>query len=363
LEHRAMSANELINYPHGVAEAITLSWYRLDAQTQEIGLSLGLFALTPIRLFLDRMKDDEVWEIALGDLLNLHLVKNVESGVYSLHPLVREFLQIKLREDPEADELKRGFVVGMVGAAGKIPQNITLEQVKELEVDIPHIMEVAKHLIEYLSNDDLIIPFIQLVRFYEAQGFYSQAETWLVKCKEIAEKFLDKDNTDVATLYNNLANLYNSQGKYQAAEPLYQQAIEIVKIALPPNHPCLASSLNNLANLYNSQGKYQAAEPLYQQAIEIDKIALPANHPSLATHLNNLAGLYRAQGKYQSAEPLYLQALAILFSQLGQEHPNSQTVWRNYLKFLQQVARESRQQELSDEKSLQILSEMENEAT
>ncbi|NEP04223.1 MAG: tetratricopeptide repeat protein [Okeania sp. SIO4D6] len=363
LEHRAMSANELINYPHGVAEAIALSWDRLDAQTQEIGLSLGLFALTPIRLFLDRMKDDEVWEIALGDLLNLHLVKNVESGVYSLHPLVREFLQIKLREDPEADELKRGFVVGMVGAAGKIPQNITLEQVKELEVDIPHIMEVAKHLIEYLSNDDLIIPFIQLVRFYEAQGFYSQAETWLVKCKEIAEKFLDKDNTDVATLYNNLANLYNSQGKYQAAEPLYQQAIEIVKIALPPNHPCLASSLNNLANLYNSQGKYQAAEPLYQQAIEIDKIALPANHPSLATHLNNLAGLYRAQGKYQSAEPLYLQALAILFSQLGQEHPNSQTVWRNYLKFLQQVARESRQQELSDEKSLQILSEMENEAT
>ncbi|WP_205127317.1 tetratricopeptide repeat protein [Okeania hirsuta] len=491
LEHRAMSANELINYPHGVAEAIALSWDRLDAQTQVISLLLGLYALAPFRLFLDRIEDDkvlEVWEIALGDLLNLHLVKNVESGVYSLHPLVRKFLQMKLREYPGVDELKRGFVVGMVGAAWKIPQNITREQVKEVEVGIPHIEEVAKHLTEYLSDDDLIVPFIKLGSFYEYQGFYSQAETWLVKCREIAEKCLDKDNADVATLYNNLAGLYKSQGKYQAAEPLYQQAIEILKIALPPNHPSLAtnlnnlaglyksqgkyqvaeplyqqaieilkialpsnhpylaSSLNNLAGLYRSQGKYQAAEPLYQQAIEIDKIALPPNHPDIASSLNNLAGLYRSQGKYQAAEPLYqqaieidkialppnhpdiatslnnlaklyysqgkyqaaeplyqqaieidkialppnhpdiatslnnlaglyesqgkyseakplyLQALAILFSQLGQEHPNSQTGLENYLKFLQQVARESRQQELSDERSLQILSQMENEA-
>ncbi|MDY7006878.1 MAG: NB-ARC domain-containing protein [Cyanobacteriota bacterium] len=223
LEHRAMSANELINYPHGVAEAIALSWDRLDEKTQEIGLWLGLFALAPIRLSLDGIEDDEeleVWEIALGDLENLHLLKGVESGVYSLHPLVREFLQIKLREYPEVDELKRGFVVAMLEATGQIPQSITLEQVEEIKVYIPHIEEVAEHLTEYLSDDDLIFPFIGLGKFYQDQGFYPQAQPWLEKGKEIAEKQLDKNNADIATVYNNLAGLYSSQGRYSEAKPL-----------------------------------------------------------------------------------------------------------------------------------------------
>ena len=332
LEHKAMLANELINYPDGVAEAIALSWDRLDENTQVISMFLGLFALAPFRLSLDGIEDDEeleVWEVGIGDLENLHLLKGVESGVYSLHPLVREFLQIKLREYPEADELKRGFVVAIVEAAGKIPYNITREQVQGVEVDIPHIMQVAENLAEYLSDDDLIVPFIRLGSFYEGQGFYPQAQPWLEKGREIAEKRLDKDNPDVATVYNNLAGLYSSQGRYEAAEPLYLQAIEIHKIALPENHPSLATDLNNLAGLYRSQGRYEAAEPLYLQAIEIHKIALPENHPSLATDLNNLAGLYRSQGRYEAAEPLYLQAIEIHKIALPENHPSLATHLNN----------------------------------
>ncbi|NEQ36608.1 MAG: tetratricopeptide repeat protein [Okeania sp. SIO3I5] len=332
LEHRAMSANELINYPHGVAEAIALSWDKLDEKTQEIGLRLGLFALAPFRLSLDGMEDDEeleVWEIAIGDLENLHLLKGVESGIYSLHPLVREFLQMKLREYSGADELKRGFVVAMVKAARKIPHDITQEQVREVEVDILHIEEVAENLTEYLSDDDLIVPFIGLGSFCREQGFYPQAQPWLEKGKEIAERRLDKDNSDVAEVYNNLANLYRSQGKYEAAEPLYLQAIEIDKIALPENHPSLATHLNNLAGLYESLGKYEAAEPLYLQAIEIVKIALPENHPQLATHLNNLAGLYEYLGKYEAEESLFLQAIEIDKIALPENHPSLATHLNN----------------------------------
>ncbi len=291
LEHQAMEANDLINYPHGVAEAIALSWDRLDKKTQEIGLRLGLYALAPIRLLLDGIEDDEeleVWEIAIGDLENLHLLKGVESGVYSLHPLVREFLQIKLREYSQADELKCGFVVVMVEAAGKIPDNITREQVKKVEVDIPHIEEVAEHLTEYLNDHDLIVAFNGLSRFYEGQGFYPQAQPWLEKGKEIAEKRLYKDNSDVATLYNNLANLYRYQGKYEAAEPLYLQAIEIDKIALPENHPDLARDLNNLGSLYYSQGKYEAAEPLCKKALDIYEQKLGGEYPRTKMARENL---------------------------------------------------------------------------
>ncbi|ABG51079.1 NB-ARC [Trichodesmium erythraeum IMS101] len=335
LEHQAMSSNELINYPYGVAEAIALSWEMLDENTQEIGLKLGLYALAPIRLWWDGIEDDEElegWEIALGNLENLHLLKSVEPGVYILHSLVREFLQMKLKEYPRADELKRGICQVVAEAARNIPDNITVEQVKEVEVDIPHITEVAAVLTEYLSDDDLISPFNGLGRFYLGQALYSQAQLWLETGKEIAEKRLDKDNADIGNIYNSLALLYKSQGKYEAAEPLYLQAIETAKIALPENHPSIATGLNNLANLYYSQGKYEAAEPLYLQALEIKKIALPENHPQRASGLNNLAGLYYSQGKYEAAEPLYLQALEIDKIALPENHPQFATHLNNLAK-------------------------------
>ncbi|MEM1169579.1 MAG: tetratricopeptide repeat protein [Cyanobacteria bacterium P01_H01_bin.35] len=372
LEHQAMSANELINYPHGVAEAIALSWDRLDKMTQEIGLRLGLYALAPFRLSLDQIEDDEeleLWEIAIGDLLNLHLLKGVESGIYSLHPLVREFLQIKLREYSQADELKRGFVAAIVEVARKIPENITLEQVKEVEVDIPHVAEVAENLTEYFSDDHLITPFVGLGRFYDAQGFYPKAQSWYEKCKEIAEKCLE-GKPAVASVYIYLAESYRFQGKYNDAEPLYKQAIEIDavaafgydlyllavaklsndkyfrlfnfyfhtliqqrqidKIALPENHLNLAIDLNNLALLYKSQGKYNDAELLYRQAIEINKITLPENHPELAQVLNNLGVLLNVQGRYEEAESLLAEALRMRKHLFGELHLNTAETLNNF---------------------------------
>ncbi|NEP03655.1 tetratricopeptide repeat protein [Okeania hirsuta] len=91
------------------------------------------------------------------------------------------------------------------------------------------------------------------------------------------------------------------------------------------------------------------------------KQLLGSAHPDIATSLNNLAGLYKFQGRYTEAEPLFLKALTILFSQLGEEHPNTQTVMKNYGIFLQQVLNENRQGELSDQRSLQIISQMESE--
>ena len=98
----------------------------------------------------------------------------------------------------------------------------------------------------YLSDDDLITPFTRLGSFYLGQGLYPLAQPWLEKGKEIAEKRLDKNNSDIATVCNNLAALYREQGKYEAAEPLLLQAIEINKIALPENYPSIAINLNNL---------------------------------------------------------------------------------------------------------------------
>ena len=80
------------------------------------------------------------------------------------------------------------------------------------------------------------------------------------------------------------------------------------------------------------------------------KQLLGSEHPDVAQSLNNLAGLYDSQGRYAEAEPLFTEAVTILISQLGQDHPHTQTVQQNYLMFLQKVALENRQGELSNER-------------
>ncbi|MGD1699016.1 tetratricopeptide repeat protein, partial [Dapis sp. BLCC M229] len=318
----------------GVEAAFELSWEELDEEEKEVGCRLSLFAAAPIPWglvegCLSEVEREDLEEIRDDMLLNLSLLERKDEDIYQLHPLIRKFMVGKLQKFDSVDEWKRSLCRVVSDAAKKIPNRITLEQVKEFEVDIPHITEVAENLTEYLSDDDLIVPFIRLGWFYKGQGVYPQAQLWLEECREIVEKRLIKDNPDVATAYNNLALLYESQGRYSEAEALFQQAIKINKIALPPNHQDIASNFNNLAVLYKSQGRYSEAEPLFQQAIKINKIALPEEHPDIATHLNNLAALYESQGKYLEAEPLLKQAIEIDKIALPPNHPSFATHLNN----------------------------------
>ncbi|MDE5085717.1 MAG: tetratricopeptide repeat protein, partial [Trichodesmium sp. St16_bin2-tuft] len=328
LEHKSLEAfSQDMTAERGVAAAFELSWNELDEDSQELGCLLSLFAAAKIPWNLVEQCLSDVDEEDLEDrrdekLVNLSLLESVGGSSYWLHPLTRKFFRNKFSESDSIEIMKRSICRAIAKVARKIPDNITEEQVKEVEIDIPHIAEVAENLTEYLSDDDLIVPFTRLGCFYKDLGLYPQGQPWLEKGKEIAERRLDKDNPDVATVYNNLAELYRAQGKYEEAEPLLLQALEINKIALPKNHPSIAISLGNLALLYESQGKYEEAEPLLLQAIEIEKIALPENHPSIATHLNNLAELCRAQGKYEDAEPLYLKAIEIQKIALPENHPS-----------------------------------------
>ncbi|MHC5731491.1 MAG: tetratricopeptide repeat protein, partial [Nostoc sp.] len=117
-------------------------------------------------------------EIRDDRLLNLHLLQCKYEGIYQLHPLLREFFQYKLTGLDKGEELKRSLCRVMVADAKKISDSPTLEQITAVSPDIPHIAEVANHLIQYLSNDDLPWPFVGNAKFYYGQGLYNQALPW-----------------------------------------------------------------------------------------------------------------------------------------------------------------------------------------
>ena len=311
LEHKSLETfSQDMTAERGVAAAFELSWNELDEDSQELGCLLSLFAAAKIPWNLVEQCLSDVDEEDLEDrrdekLVHLSLLQSLGDNCYEFHPLIREFFRNKLSGLDLVEEMKQNICRAIVGAARKIPDKITVEQVKEVEIDIPHITEIADNLAEYLSNDDLIKPFTSLGSFYEGQGLYPLAQPWYEKGKEIAEKRLDKNNSDIATVCNNLASLYYSQGKYEAAEPLFLQAIEIHKIALPENHPLRAGGLNNLAGLYESQGKYEAAEPLFLQAIEICIQSLGKEHPNTQTVLKNYQRFLNEKNESKQSKDKY----------------------------------------------------------
>jgi tetratricopeptide (TPR) repeat protein len=330
LDERSLSKSKSevdMTAQRGVLAAFELSWQELEDDDKQLGCLLSLFAAAPIpwKLVEQCVTEEDaehLEEIRDDRLLNLHLLQRKGEGIYQLHPLLREFFQYKLTGLDKGEELKRSLCWVMVAVAQDIPESSTLEQITAISPAIPHIAEVANHLIQYVSDDDLVEPFIGNATFYNAQGLYNQALPWYEQCLEVTKKRLGEEHPDVAQSLNNLAELYYFQGRYSEAEPLYIQALALRRKLLGEEHPDVAQSLNNLAGLYDSQGRYSEAEPLHIQALALRRKLLGEEHPDVAVSLNNLAGLYDSQGRYSEAEPLYIQALALRRKLLGEEHPD-----------------------------------------
>ena len=282
----------------GVAAAFELNWQSLEPEAQKLACLLSLFALAPIPWSLvESAASYSDWEFDLKAnctvLVERYLLQELAEDTYQVHERIQELLRQKLEELAEADELKRGYCQAMVAVAEDIPETPTLIEIAQATLAIPHLGEAATVYQDWLSDDDLIWPFVGLTRFYQGQGAYVQALPWREQCLSAARKRFGDEHPDVATSLNNLAFLYKSQGRYSDAEPLYIEALAMRKRLLGDEHPDVVQSLNNLAFLYYSQGRYSDAEPLLIEALAIAQQRLGANHPNTITIRENLEALRR----------------------------------------------------------------------
>jgi tetratricopeptide (TPR) repeat protein len=328
LQHRSLQERSAdMTAQRGVEAAFELSWQELDEPAQKLACVLSIFALAPIpwNLVEQCLPDEEAEDLEdVRDefLVNFSLVERIGERTYQLHQLIRQFLHQKITGLTDVDELKRSFCQVMVKVAQAIPDIPTQAQIISSTPAIPHMGEAATVLQDWLSDEDLIWPFVGLGKLYKGQGNYEQALPWDTQCLEVTRNRLGESHPDVANSLNNLALLYYFQGRYTDTEPLYLQALDLYKrLLVGESHPDVALSLNNLAELYRSQGRYTEAEPLYLQALDLIKRLLGESHPNVASSLNNLAELYRAQGRYTDAESLFLQALDLRKRLLGDSHP------------------------------------------
>jgi tetratricopeptide (TPR) repeat protein len=237
----------------GTAAAFALNWESLDAEAQTLACLLSLFALAPIPWSLvAAAAGASNWEFNLEEkrstLIQRYLLQCLDEDTYQLHEVIRDLLHAKLEELATAEELKRGFCQVLATVARDIPDTPTLQQILNVAPAIPHLAEAATIQKDWLSDEDLVWPFVGLGRFYSGQGACEQALPWYEQCVSATRERLGEEHPSVASSLNNLAGLYDSQGRYAKAEPLYLQALELRKRLLGTEHPNVASSLSD-ANL------------------------------------------------------------------------------------------------------------------
>lgn len=127
-------------------------------------------------------------------------------------------LTIQTQFTTKASQLKQTFSVIMVNIAQRIPQALTSEEIATFTLTTPHISEVATTLQDWISDGDLLYPFVGLSRFYQSQSNYRDAEIWLERCLAATQGRFGAAHHQVATSFNNLALLYSTQGRYDQAE-------------------------------------------------------------------------------------------------------------------------------------------------
>ncbi|MEO1559431.1 MAG: tetratricopeptide repeat protein, partial [Cyanobacteria bacterium J06632_19] len=320
-EDDSSKRSRLADYPWELIHG----WQELDKHAQGLACWLSIFALDPIpwklvEQCLPEENKEDLEDIRDDFLVDFSLLEDKGENTYQLHQLIREFLISKREEFVDVEDMKRGFCALMAGIGTKIPQIPTQSEIIEITPVIPHIIETATNLKDYLNDEYLIFPFVSLVYFYQGQGNYQKVIPWYEQCLVTSRERFGEEHPSVATSLNNLAYFYKLQGCYEEAELLYKKALQIRTKLFEEENLYVANSLNNLGGLYEIQGRYKEAEPLYEKTLQIRTKLLDEEHPEIATSLNNLAFLYKLQGRYEEAESLYKKALQMRIKLFGEEN-------------------------------------------
>ena len=212
--------------------------------------------------------------------------------------------------------------------------------------------EVAKFLVEFLSEFDKATPYYQTA-MRQAKLQYGEKCEWVAtilyntgmvhyyrselpealedfnQAKEIYSEILGDNHPEVATMINAIGLIHNSLGDYQTALDYFLQCAEIRKAALGENHFEVAAAYNNIGHIYAVLRDFSKAMEYQKKSLEIKKKLLGENDPSLAITHSNIGTIFYYQRDFDSAAYHLNKALEINIIALGESHPNTASSYSN----------------------------------
>ena len=255
------------------------------------------------------------------------LQKDSEGSIFTLHPLIRDWLQF--REDEGSRRSMVTESVAVVAASVKLngSQPMSLEQRASL---LAHIDACVTSDDQFTAEQYQLGHDIQncgkaslLIRFYISEGRLLVAEKLLRRMSSTRKKSLGMEHVDTLTTMSWCGALLLNQGRYEEAERSSRQTAQLGKRILGNEHEMTLDSLRSLAMALKVQYKYNEAENIQRQLLQTHEEKYSKRDPDTIECSTNLAETLRLQGKSVEAEKMQRETLQLSETLLGRQHRNT----------------------------------------
>ncbi len=336
----AMKTLDEAGLPKGLVATFDTAWDTLPPEQQRAFAVLAVFNQGPsfhtaaMAAVLD--SEHETAHALLHRLASASLLTEVGEHRWSLHPLLREFVAMKLAADDPAWERMAAYYVQVAAAADKLylkgGENM-LMGLRLFDLEWPHVraghawavahaalpsppalsQEVSETPSPPALSQGVRATALRLCSDYGAASIYCldlrltprDRTPWLEAAAKAAHLLGDKRAE--GTHIGNLINAYADLGETQKAIALYEQHLAIAREI--GDRRGEGNTLGNLGNAYAALGETRKAIAFYEQALAIAREIGDRRREAAA--LGNLGNAYADLGETRKAMAFYGQHLAI----------------------------------------------------
>ncbi|KAJ7765912.1 hypothetical protein DFH07DRAFT_770052 [Mycena maculata] len=279
---------------------------------------------------------------------------DVESGTFSIHPLVHSWSQSTLTDQRDYHSSMMA-IMGMsiaimthdylqLASLWLLPHVDALLQGRnqtrpnfnyqygavyyysgrqQRAVDLHTVLLMKERKILGEDHLDTLSTAVHLAVTYKELGQFKEAKKLEVMVLKKQRTILGEDHPNTLQIMGNLANTYKDLGRFKEAQQLEVVVLEKRRKILGEDHPETLRAMGNLASTYHALGQPKEAEELEVVVLEKRRKVLGSDHPDTLWTMGNLATTYSKLGKLKEAEDLEVVVLEKRSKILGEDHPET----------------------------------------
>ncbi|MBI5290617.1 MAG: tetratricopeptide repeat protein, partial [Chloroflexi bacterium] len=250
----------------------------------------------------------------LAALCDKSLIRRDVNGRYSIHELLRQYADGKLRAEPqvfgEAQARHCEYYIGFLGAREDAQNDARQNEARrEIAAEIDNIRAAWGWAVAQ-PQLDVLEPSLESLRvFLENAGWYTEAVKLFGAAAEAERARAGDDSPLLGKLLARQAWFYHRLDRFEAARPLIQQSLMIFRNAQPPLPAEEALCLQCLGNMARAVGDFAQAIEYARQSLSLHRVA--GNPRAIAASLNTLGTVHTERGEFEEARRLQEESLAI----------------------------------------------------
>ena len=275
---------------------------------------------------------DRFWGV-IAKSYELSLLQSISNGIgaegasFSLHPLIRDWLQLR-----EKAEERRKYTCEAIEV---VASSIIMSETRALSLEQRRVL--TAHMDVSMSNDTRFskpqgrfgcdisncVNASWFVWFYLSQGRYDTSKRLIERIAETRKSTIGIKHPSTLSSMHELASTLGHQGQYKRAEEIHREVLRLQETVQGKEHPDALASMNNLGLMLHSQGKYEQAEEIHREVLRLRETVQGKEHPHTLRSMNNLGSVLDSQGKYEQAEEIHREVLRLRETVQAKEHPDT----------------------------------------